>query len=69
MGVVAGLRVFVGIICGGAGKFWTSTELVDSVDLRFLERVGAIFGNCGFASRNAVFLDFAKQGRCNCKNC
>ena len=51
----------MGIICGGAGKFWTSTELVDSVDLRFLERVGAIFGDCDLVSRDAVFLDFVKQ--------
>jgi hypothetical protein len=41
-GVIAGLRVFVGTIWGGAGKLCTSTELVDSVDLRFLTRVGAI---------------------------
>jgi hypothetical protein len=41
-GVLAGLRVLVATICGGAGKPCTSTELVDSVDLRFLERVGAI---------------------------
>jgi len=36
------LSVFVGIICGGAGKLCISVELVDSVDLRFLERVGAM---------------------------
>ena len=41
-GVFVGLRVFVGTICGGAGKVCTSTEVADSVDLRFLERVGAI---------------------------
>jgi hypothetical protein len=40
--VLAGLRVFVGATCGGAGKLCTSTELVDSVDLRFFDRVGAI---------------------------
>ena len=40
--VFVGLRVFVGTICGGAGKVCISTEVADSVDLRFLERVGAI---------------------------
>ena len=42
VGVRAGLRVLVAINCGGAGKFCISAELVDSVDLRFLERVGAM---------------------------
>jgi hypothetical protein len=33
----------VGTLCGGAGKLGISTELVvDSVDLRFLVRAGAI---------------------------
>lgn len=43
VGVLIGLRVFVGTSCGGAGKLRTSTELVDSVDLRFFCRVGAMF--------------------------
>lgn len=42
VGVVAGLRVFVGTNLGGTGKFCTSTEAADSVDLRFFDRVGAI---------------------------
>lgn len=46
MGVLAGLSVLVGIILGGAGKLCISTELVDSVDLRFLERVGAMLRVC-----------------------
>jgi len=41
------LLVFVGIICGGAGKLCISVELVDSVDLRFLERVGAMLSCLG----------------------
>jgi len=45
IGDLRGLLIFVGTNCGGAGKFWISTEEVDSVDLRFLERVGAIFGD------------------------
>lgn len=61
VGVLAGLRVFVGIICGGAGKFWISTELVDSVDLRFLERVGAISGDCGLGVGEVVFLKFVER--------
>jgi len=32
----------VGIICGGAGKLCISTDVEDSVDLRFLKRVGAM---------------------------
>lgn len=42
VGVPCGLRILVGIICGGGGKFWISAETADSVDLRFLERVGAM---------------------------
>lgn len=42
VGVLAGLLIFVGTSCGGAGKLCISTELVDSVDLRFFCRVGAI---------------------------
>lgn len=42
VGVLAGLRVLVATICVGC----TSTELADSVDLRFLERVGAILRSC-----------------------
>jgi len=69
VGVLAGLRVFVGIICGGAGKFWISKELVDSVDLRFLERVGAIFEDCELSSRNVVCLSSVKQVLCDFKMC
>lgn len=60
MGVLAGLWVFVGTSRGGAGKVCTSTELelVDSVDLRFFCRVGAIveggFGSSG--SQSFVFI-------------
>jgi hypothetical protein len=36
------LSVFVGTVCGGAGKLCISVDLVDSVDLGFLERVGAM---------------------------
>jgi hypothetical protein len=43
-GVLAGSRVFIVVICaGGTGKLDTSNELCDSVDLRFFDRVGAIF--------------------------
>jgi hypothetical protein len=45
-GVLAGLRESVGTCCGGAGNLCTSRELVDSVELRFLDRVGAI--SCGY---------------------
>jgi hypothetical protein len=41
-GVLTGLLVFVGMSCGGAGKFCIETELVDSVDFGFVCRVGAI---------------------------
>jgi hypothetical protein len=47
VGVRTGLWDFVGIIWGGAGKLGTSTELfVNSSDLRFLDRVGAIVLMC-----------------------
>lgn len=42
VGVLTGLRVFVGTSCGGAGKLCKSTEPMDSVDLPFLIRVGAM---------------------------
>jgi len=43
VGVRAGFNAIELAICeGGAGKLDASTELWDSVDLRFLDRVGAI---------------------------
>lgn len=41
-GIPFGLCIFVGTICDAAEKSGISTEVVDSVDLRFLERVGAM---------------------------
>jgi hypothetical protein len=43
-GVRAGLDIFVGSIVGGAGNDATSRDVVDSVDLCFLVRVGAMLG-------------------------
>lgn len=44
MGVLAGSRVvIVAIFACGTWKLDTSTEFCDSVDLRFFDRVGAIF--------------------------
>lgn len=51
-GVLAGLRVFVATICVGC----TSTELADSVDLRFLERVGAMLRYCVAICSDSVYL-------------
>lgn len=42
VGVFIGLDPFVGTICGGAGNDCMSTDVVDSVDLRFFVRVGAM---------------------------
>ena len=41
-GVFAGLGPFVGTIWGGAGNDCMSIDVVDSVDLRFFVRVGAM---------------------------
>jgi hypothetical protein len=50
VGVLAGFRATVLVVCeGGSGKLGTSIELCDSVDLRFFDRVGAMFElGCGY---------------------
>jgi hypothetical protein len=55
VGVRAGSPIFLFAACiGGAGKLSSSTELCDSVDLRFFDRVGAMIlamkhsGTCKF---------------------
>ena len=45
VGVFAGLLPFVGTIRGGAGKDCISIDVVESVDMRFFERVGAMLRN------------------------
>jgi hypothetical protein len=42
VGVLVGLPAFVGMSWGGVGKFCMSREVVDSLELRFFGRVGAI---------------------------
>lgn len=42
IGVLAGLEAFVGTIVGGAGNDCTLMDVDESVDMRFLERVGAM---------------------------
>jgi hypothetical protein len=42
LGILVGVFILVGIFRGGAGNDAASTELVDSVDLRFFCRVGGI---------------------------
>lgn len=45
VGVRAGSNIFLFAACGGRAGKLSSSELCDSVDLRFFDRVGAIVFN------------------------
>ena len=48
LGVFVESCALVGIVLGAAGNFFVSSELVDSVDLRFFDRVGAMIKSSAF---------------------